>query len=48
MKYVLLTDIHFGNKGNSDEFNQQCLDFLDFVEEKTCDMEIDGAIFLGD
>lgn len=48
MKYILLTDIHFGNKGNSDDFNQQCLDFLDFVEEKTCDMEIDGAIFLGD
>ena len=48
MKYVLFTDIHFGCKGNSDEFNQQCLDFLDFVEEKTADMEIDGAIFLGD
>lgn len=48
MKYILLTDIHFGNKGNSDEFNQQCLDFLDFVEQTTSNMDIDGAIFLGD
>lgn len=48
MRYVLLTDIHFGNKGNSDEFNQQCLDFLNFVEQQTSNMDIDGAIFLGD
>lgn len=48
MQYILLTDIHFGNKGNSDEFNQQCLDFLEFVKNTTKDMEIDGAIFLGD
>ena len=48
MKYILFTDIHFGCKGNSDEFNQQCLDFLKFVEDKTSDINIDGAIFLGD
>lgn len=48
MKYILLTDIHFGNKGNSDEFNQQCLDFLDFVEQTTSNMNTNGAIFLGD
>lgn len=48
MKYILLADIHFGNKGNSDEFNQQCLDFLSFVEDSTKDLDIDGAIFLGD
>ena len=48
MKYILFTDIHFGNKSNSDEFNQQCLDFLDFIIDKTKDMDIDGAIFLGD
>lgn len=48
MKYILFSDIHFGNKSNSDEFNQQCLDFLDFVIDKTKDMDIDGAIFLGD
>lgn len=48
MKYILLSDIHFGNHGNSNEFNQQCLQFLDFVEKKTENMDIDGAIFLGD
>lgn len=48
MKYILFTDIHFGNKGNSDEFNQQCLDFLDFVYEKTKNMDINGTIFCGD
>jgi hypothetical protein len=48
MKYVLLSDIHFGHKSNSDEFNKQCLDFLDFVATETEDMDIDGCIFLGD
>lgn len=48
MKLVLLTDIHFGCKGNSDEFNQQCLDFLDFVQETVSEKDVDGAIFLGD
>ena len=33
MKYILLTDIHFGCHGNSDEFNQNCLDFLQFVQD---------------
>ena len=33
MKYILLTDIHFGNQGNSDEFNQECNNFLKFVEK---------------
>ena len=47
MKYILFSDIHFGNKSNSDEFNQQCLDFLDFIIDKTQNMDIDGAIFLG-
>lgn len=49
MKYIIFTDIHFGNKGNKDDFNKECLDFLNFVEEKTSKMnDIDGAIFLGD
>ena len=51
MKYILLTDIHFGNKGNSDEFNQQCLDFLQFVQNYI-DEKLYGEdvlpIFLGD
>lgn len=56
MKYVLLTDIHFGNHGNKDEFNEQCLTFLSFVEkyveEKIVNLygedNYGGAIFLGD
>ena len=49
MKYILLTDIHFGNHGNSDEFNQECNNFLKFVEKTIENREdIDGAIFLGD
>ena len=48
MKYILLSDIHFGHKGNSEEFNKQCLDFLDFVAQDTENKDIDGAIFLGD
>lgn len=48
MKYILLSDIHFGHKGNSEEFNKQCLEFLDFVAQDTENKDIDGAIFLGD
>lgn len=51
MKYILFGDIHFGNKGNSDEFNQQCLDFLQFVQD-FINEKLDGEpvlpIFLGD
>ena len=51
MKYILLTDIHFGNKSNSDEFNEQCLNFLqfvqDFVDEKLPNEDV-LPIFLGD
>ena len=51
MKYILLTDIHFGCKGNSDEFNQQCLDFLQFVQDyvdEHFENEDILPIFLGD
>lgn len=50
MKYLLLTDIHFGLKSNSDKFNQECLDFLDFVRDWS-DENLDEnfeTIFLGD
>lgn len=51
MKYILLTDIHFGNHGNSPEFNQQCLDFLQFVQNYVDEHYEDEdilPIFLGD
>lgn len=51
MKYILLTDIHFGCHGNSDEFNQNCLDFLQFVQDYV-DEHFEGEdilpIFMGD
>lgn len=54
MKYILLTDIHFGAKGNSDEFNEQCIEFLKWVKKETYNLsklnnfEIGCTIFLGD
>lgn len=50
MKYVLFGDIHFGCHSNSDLFNQECLDFLEFMKN-WCDENIVGdynTIFLGD
>ena len=46
MKSVVFSDIHFGLKNNSDEFNKQCLDFIDFMINKT--KGIDTCFFLGD
>lgn len=51
MKYILLTDIHFGCHGNSDEFNQNCLDFLQFVQDyvdEHFESEDILPIFMGD
>lgn len=54
MKNIILTDIHFGAKGNSDEFNEQCIEFLKFVKEKTNELQQKNAeefgctIFMGD
>lgn len=49
MKFILFSDIHYGKKGNSEDFNKQCQDFLDFVIDKTKDRnDINGAIFMGD
>lgn len=50
MKAILLSDIHFGQKNNSKEFNQQCLDFLQFVGDY-CNEHLSDefiTIFMGD
>lgn len=50
MKCVLFTDIHFGCHNNSDVFNQQCLDFIDYMAN-WCDENIHedfDVFFLGD
>lgn len=50
MKVVMFSDIHYGNHSNSDEFNQQCNDFLNFVKDWTDEhlQEPFITIFMGD
>lgn len=50
MKVVMFSDIHYGNHSNSDEFNQQCNDFLSFVKDWTDEhlQEPFITIFMGD
>lgn len=50
MKYILLSDIHFGYNSNSDEFNNYCLKFLDYVLEyiENNNIDVSGCVFLGD
>src|SRR6056300_176508 len=40
------TDIHFGNKNNNKQFNQDCADFVDWFIASSEDCET--CIFLGD
>lgn len=48
-KGAMLTDIHFGKKGNSPEHNQDCLDAIDwFCSNVKADPTIDHVNFLGD
>lgn len=51
-RFLLFTDIHFGEHGNSDEFNQDCLKFIEFIIQKYNSVvpaeQRGGAIFLGD
>ena len=48
-KAALMTDIHFGRKSNSDQHNQDCLNFIGwFCEQIKLDPEIDHIIFMGD
>ena len=43
------TDVHFGAKNNSDQHNQDCLNFISwFCEEVRNDSSIDHVIFIGD
>ncbi len=46
---AILTDIHFGAKGNSEQHNQDCLDYIDwFCSEVKANDSIDTIAFLGD
>jgi len=47
-KAVVFTDIHFGLKNNSDEFNQCCLEFIDYMIDIANKENISTCYFLGD
>lgn len=51
-KFLVFTDIHFGEHGNSDDFNQSCLDFIEFMADyyrsNVPEEGRGGAIFMGD
>jgi DNA repair exonuclease SbcCD nuclease subunit len=47
-KTIMFTDIHMGNKGNSAQFNDDCLNFIDFVIETAKEENITRCFFLGD
>lgn len=46
-KALLITDLHFGKKSNSHQFNQDCIDFVDWAtnlgKEKGCDRLMFGG-----
>lgn len=47
-KVACFTDIHFGNKNNSRQHNDDCSNFIDWFIEQALDNECDTCIFLGD
>lgn len=47
-KLIAFTDIHFGNKGNSSVFNQDCTDFVDWLCDLAIANDCETCAFLGD
>ena len=45
---LMFTDIHHGNKSNSQVFNQDCSDFIDWVCSVAKERNINTCLFLGD
>ena len=45
---AVFTDIHFGNKSNSQTFNRDCLDFVTWVCTEAKKQGADTCIFMGD
>ena len=48
MKVTIFGDIHYGNKGNSNIFNDDCDEYLNFLIDESKKQDIDTCIFLGD
>lgn len=48
-KVAMFTDIHFGKKNNSEQHNQDCINYIKwFCEQVSKDSDIDCIFFLGD
>lgn len=47
-KIAFFTDIHWGRKGNSDEHNQDCMDFINWFYDICVVEKVDAVGFLGD
>lgn len=45
---IVFTDVHHGNKSNSQLFNQDCSDFVDWICETAKQRDINTCLFLGD
>lgn len=48
MKVMLIGDLHFGERGDSRDFNQHILDFIDWVVEKRDSLGVTHVVQLGD
>ena len=44
---AIFTDIHFGNKSNSQTFNKDCLDFVTWFCQEAKAQGADTCIFMG-
>lgn len=47
-KIIAFTDIHFGNKGNSTQFNEDCTDFINWMCATAVKQGCETCVFLGD
>lgn len=47
-KLIAFTDIHFGNKGNSVDFNEDCTDFINWLCDVAAKNGCETCAFLGD
>lgn len=47
-KLALFTDIHFGRKNNSDQHNQDCIDYIKWFLSQCEEQNVDAIMFLGD
>lgn len=47
-KAAICTDIHFGEHGDSEQHNRDCLDFLEWFQEQAVENQADCVIFMGD